>query len=988
MSAIKPIPKSLLLYFIIVLSSQQPSAQTLDTNLWGTNGTVDAIHTDQTDNTIYIGGSFNHVYAHTSSVGLIDRTTGIADTSFPEVHSNANVAVSDNNGGWYIGGFFTSIGGNSIKRLAHINSDNTLDMTWNPNLDGAVYTLALSGTTLYVGGVFTKIGEDDRNLIGAIDINTGLATSWDPNASGAISPVVESLLVDGSLIYVGGEFDNIGGEDRSNIAAINTTTGLATSWNPDANQNIKAMAKIDNLIYAGGEFTTIGGQTRNRLAALDISTGLPTTWNPAPSNDVHTIAVDNGIIYIGGDFTFIGPDSRQYLGAIDATTGGATSWNPVVAHGSFISGTIRIKDIKISGDIVYTAGLFSKIGDIERVGVAAIDKTSGIATSLVADGVLGKQIEKLAISETDILICGSKTNAGGRIRGALAEIDPSTGIPTDWNPVVVGTTVSTIASTESTLYIGGLFTTVGGQPRANLAAIDRTSGTVDAWNPGGTNSQILAMVLSADEGTLYIGGQFTTINGMDRNYIAAVSTSTGSVLSWAPEANNYVRTMTLDNGTIYAGGDFTIMNTLPRNSVAAIDGSTASVSTWDPNVGATSAIHSIILNGDDMYVGGEFSSIGGLSIEYIAQIDRATGEVNPWELDFFANHTKVYDMVLNNDILYFGGNFGTDGGETRKNMAAVNTNVTLTTWNPDVPNSVTAVGYLGDQIYMGGTFLEVNDDKNRHHFAAVSTTVTESCIIYDETAHAAICSGDTYTFGSQTLSIAGEYMEVFLSTEECDSTVTLTFEVNASYEETALLSICDGDSYPFGNQTLTTDGEYIEVFQSVSDCDSTVTLTLSLITPDATVTKTGLELKANEAGLAYQWLDCDNSHVQIPEATGQTYKPSISGNYAVQIMDGECSVSSECTHVNVFVLNAEKNNLGLSVYPNPLANNEFLTISFQQWQSEFMISLVDIQGKTLQQARYENEKIGRLRVSELPPAIYFVRVISSNQFSLFKVIKN
>ncbi|MEO9806200.1 MAG: T9SS type A sorting domain-containing protein [Reichenbachiella sp.] len=986
MNLLKLVPKTLLLFFTTAFSSQL-SAQTLDTNLWGTNGTVNAIHTDQTDNTIYIGGTFNHIYPHTSSVGLVDRTTGIADSSFPAVVSTVNVAVSDNNGGWYIGGFFTNIEGTGINRLAHINSDNTLDLTWNPNVDGAVYTMILSGNTLYIGGVFNKIGEDDRNLIGAIDITTGLATAWNPNASGAISPIVETLLLDGSLIYVGGEFDNIGGEDRSNIAAISTTTGLATSWNPDANQNVKALAKSGDMIYAGGDFITIGGQSRSRLAELDASTGLATTWNPSPNTSVYTIAIDNGIVYIGGDFTSIGSDNRQYLGAIDATTGNTTSWDPVVAHGSFISGTIRIKDIKISNDIVYVAGLFSKIGSIERVGVAAINKTSGIATSFIADGVLGKQIERLAISDTDLLVCGFKSNAGGRTLGALAEIDPTTGIPTDWNPVVAGTTVNAIASTESTLYIGGLFTSVGGQTRTNLAAIDRTSGAVNAWNPGGTNARIHTMVLSTDEETLYIGGEFTTVNATARNYIAAVSTSTGNLLSWAPEADDFVQALLLDGGTIYAGGNFTVMNSLPRNRLAAIDGSTAAVSTWDPNVGGTSAIYSIIIDGNDMYVGGDFSSIGGQSIDNIAQIDRATGAVNDWGLDF-VNNSKIYSLVLNDNILYAGGSFATSGGEVRAHVAAINTDATLTAWNPDVSHSVTAVGSLGDKIYMGGTFLNVNDDTNRHQFAAVSTTVSEPCTTYDETANAAICSGDTYSFGTQTLSIAGDYMEVFQSVADCDSTVTLTLTVNTTYEEMANVSICDGDSYSFGTQTLSTAGDYIEVFQSVASCDSTVTVTLTLNTPDATVTKTGLELKANSEGLTYQWLDCDENNAQISGATSQTYTPSKSGNYSVQITEGDCSITSECTNVDVFVLNAPKNNISLRVYPNPLTNSEFLTVSFGQLQSKFMISLVDIRGKTLQQAGFENAEVGRLRISELPPAIYFIKVINSNRLSLFKVIKD
>jgi subtilisin-like proprotein convertase family protein len=50
--------------------------------------------------------------------------------------------------------------------------------------------------------------------------------------------------------------------------------------------------------------------------------------------------------------------------------------------------------------------------------------------------------------------------------------------------------------------------------------------------------------------------------------------------------------------------------------------------------------------------------------------------------------------------------------------------------------------------------------------------------VYNETAAANICDGDTYTFGAQTLTSAGSYTELFSSVNGCDSTVILTLTVN------------------------------------------------------------------------------------------------------------------------------------------------------------------------------------------------------------------
>jgi uncharacterized protein YceK len=101
---------------------------------------------------------------------------------------------------------------------------------------------------------------------------------------------------------------------------------------------------------------------------------------------------------------------------------------------------------------------------------------------------------------------------------------------------------------------------------------------------------------------------------------------------------------------------------------------------------------------------------------------------------------------------------------------------------------------------------------------------------YNETDAATICDGDSYTFGTQTLTIAGIYTETFTSVSGCDSIIELTLTVNPTYNETDAASICDGDSYTFGTQTLTTAGVYTEPFSSITGCDSIVELTLSVVT--------------------------------------------------------------------------------------------------------------------------------------------------------------
>ena len=82
------------------------------------------------------------------------------------------------------------------------------------------------------------------------------------------------MQADGKIL-VGGLFNSIGGQTRNRIARLDATTGLADSFDPNANNMVYPIAvQADGKILAGGHFTSIGGQARNRIARLDPTTGL------------------------------------------------------------------------------------------------------------------------------------------------------------------------------------------------------------------------------------------------------------------------------------------------------------------------------------------------------------------------------------------------------------------------------------------------------------------------------------------------------------------------------------------------------------------------------------------------------------------------------------------------------------------------------------------------------------------------------------------
>ena len=303
--------------------------------------------------TVYAGGYFSGICGEMRrNIAALDAT-GTA-TSWAPHADDAVHAIAASGGIVYVGGLFTAIGGRYQCSIAAIDASGTAT-SWGHDADGSVEALAVQGGTVYAGGQFTDIGGEKRDYIAALDVGTGDATAWDPVSDG---PVYD-LAIGGGTVYAGGIFTQMGGQPRSNIAAIDAT-GSATSWDPDSDGPVYALALpytvTGGTLYIGGSFTQIGGQPRNNIAAIDAN-GNATSWDPDANTVVFALAVDGYTFYAGGDFSSIGGEARSRVAALDAT-GSATSWNPYMNS--------RVKAIAVGGGTVSVGGYYAIVGSEYR----------------------------------------------------------------------------------------------------------------------------------------------------------------------------------------------------------------------------------------------------------------------------------------------------------------------------------------------------------------------------------------------------------------------------------------------------------------------------------------------------------------------------------------------------------------------------------------------------------------------------------------------
>ena len=84
-------------------------------------------------------------------------------------------------------------------------------------------------------------------------------------------------------------------------------------------------------------------------------------------------------------------------------------------------------------------------------------------------------------------------------------------------------TVRTLLVAGSRVYLGGEFSQVNGSPRQRLAALDAGTLALDpTFAPSIDGGAASVCAIAVDGGTLYVGGAFTSVNGAGRTNLAAV----------------------------------------------------------------------------------------------------------------------------------------------------------------------------------------------------------------------------------------------------------------------------------------------------------------------------------------------------------------------------------------------------------------------------------------------------------------------------------
>ena len=276
--------------------------------------------------------------------------------------------------------------------------------------------------------------------------------------------------------------------------------------------------------------------------------------------------------------------------------------------------------------------------------------------------------------------------------------------------------VSAITVANGIVYLGGDFTSVrppgaaagtGEVARSYLAAFNASTGALITSFNHTVNAAVKVLSTSADGQTVYVGGDFTTVDGTTRNRIAAFTASSGALTSWNPNANGRVSGIAASASTVYVGGSFSTIGGRTERRVAALNPGTgaalAGFTTTPDNV-----VYQIALTpqSDKLYLVGAFLSVNGdTTYHAVATVNPATGatlpmpaaSVIPPKTD--ACIVEAKSVKTDNTGAYIGVE-GTGGG-CFDGTFAVNSADGSLRWQSMCLGATQAVQPIGDILYTG-----------------------------------------------------------------------------------------------------------------------------------------------------------------------------------------------------------------------------------------------------------------------------------------------
>ncbi len=526
---------------------------------------------------------------------------GTLDVGF-DVRPNGEVyaALVQEDGKVVLGGSFRSVspqGGPAVtrNRLVRLHADGTLDAAFDPNASAPVHGLAQQADgKLLAAGSFTSLSPNGsaavlRNGLVRLHDNGEVDASWDPapflpGPGPTDCPFVRSmsLQADGKLL-VGGAFTGFrpnGGQAiaRSKLARLHPDGTVDAAFDARADYYVESVSQqADGRLLAGGLFYTMQSTGWSKAANrrflarlyngpgnehLQVDGGTRVTWVrtgsvPDVTGVTFDLSTDGGGTWVplGRGTRVAGTGTWECAGLNLPAAGmlrcqGRTRGGYRCGSSGWVRQTAAFPGARVSVEqpegIALTAGTDVNFGTVETGGHCTLNfvlRNDGVAglTGLTAGwaGTDSREFSIIAEGMAGTLAPGERTHLAVRFRpqaagpaggmltisaaGTVSQIHltgtgvlPVPGMADSLLAGIVGQArgVRTAAvQPDGKIIIAGDFHSIHGVPRNFVARLNR-DGTLDMEFDPFPNGEVFAVAVQED-GKVLLGGRFTSLQPND-----------------------------------------------------------------------------------------------------------------------------------------------------------------------------------------------------------------------------------------------------------------------------------------------------------------------------------------------------------------------------------------------------------------------------------------------------------------------------------------
>lgn len=320
-------------------------------------------------------------------------------------------------------------------------------------------------------------------------------------------------------------------------------------------------------------------------------------------------------------------------------------------------------------------------------------------------------VETLLLHDTTVIIGGAFDQVSP-VTGNFIRTNTVNGEPDLTLFKINGPVYATCVDTFGYIYVGGSFSRAGNTNVQNLFRLTPAGVFDHSFIPSVDGPVYSLCTFKFD---LYIGGDFSTIDGEMRGNCASINISTDSLNSFDADTDGPVYCMAVDTlfGGLIIGGDFAAVGSFSPPFLAKVDIEAGWPITfgsvpWTASPNCNGPVYDIELSGNALFIAGEFTHLGPITCLGLAKLQRSNGAVIATNANVVG---QVYTIEIIDSSVFIGGSFNSVGLQARQNLACVDLDFALQSWAPSASGTVHTIRKLDSiRLAIGGDFLLMNGD--------------------------------------------------------------------------------------------------------------------------------------------------------------------------------------------------------------------------------------------------------------------------------------